>query len=505
MLAAAIVLLTLLTATGLTAWQARVARRERDKAERRFNQVRKLARSVVFDYYDAVEKLPGATPVRELMVKDALEYLDNLSAESVGDPALQSELATAYEKVGDVQGNPYSANLRNHEGALASYGKARMIRESLFARSPNDLESRRKLADNCNVTGDVLLGMGANEKALANYRRGTELYEGLKAADPTNKKDAVFALSPKNKIGRVQKQTGDFTGALTTFRECLTQMDALYAGEPKNERYIRGLAIAQATVGDVLFYMHDYQGALNLFLTARSLFQQLSDASPTNTELKRDLAIMGTRTASGQQELKKYGEAIETNDQILLILEELATDPKNSQITGDIAWVYCSLGEAHSLLGHSSIARENLRLSSKFSEDILSKSPDLFTARTTLGKTHMVLAELLERDGDSAGALENFRKTLAILEVEPVRSDDPGRLARAYEEMGDLETKLANKAVGQKVDEHLEAARKLYQQSSDVWLDLQQRNKLASDERIKPDNIARKLSQCNSAIAKVAR
>ena len=35
----------LLTATGITAWQARVARRERDKAERRFNQVRKLANS----------------------------------------------------------------------------------------------------------------------------------------------------------------------------------------------------------------------------------------------------------------------------------------------------------------------------------------------------------------------------------------------------------------------------------------------------------------------------
>ena len=42
-LAAAIVAVTLLSATVITTWQARVARRERDKAEQRFNQVRKLA------------------------------------------------------------------------------------------------------------------------------------------------------------------------------------------------------------------------------------------------------------------------------------------------------------------------------------------------------------------------------------------------------------------------------------------------------------------------------
>src|SRR6185295_14907348 len=94
-----------------TLWQAHVARRERDKAEIRFNQVRKLANAVLFDYHDDIENLPGSTPVREKMVKDALEYLDNLSGESGADFTLQRELASAYEKVGDVQGSPSRANL----------------------------------------------------------------------------------------------------------------------------------------------------------------------------------------------------------------------------------------------------------------------------------------------------------------------------------------------------------------------------------------------------------
>ena len=38
--------------------------RARGRAERRFNEVRQLAHSVIFDYSDAIDRLPGATPVR---------------------------------------------------------------------------------------------------------------------------------------------------------------------------------------------------------------------------------------------------------------------------------------------------------------------------------------------------------------------------------------------------------------------------------------------------------
>ena len=58
------------------------------------------------------------------MVKNTLEYLDKLVAESDGDASLQSEIATAYQKIGDVQGNPYQSNLGNIEGAIDGYRKS---------------------------------------------------------------------------------------------------------------------------------------------------------------------------------------------------------------------------------------------------------------------------------------------------------------------------------------------------------------------------------------------
>src|SRR5437868_2177946 len=78
---------------------------QRARAERRFNDVRQLANSFLFEFHDAIKDLPGATSARELVVRRALDYLDSLANEAGNDEQLQRELATAYQKVGDVQGN----------------------------------------------------------------------------------------------------------------------------------------------------------------------------------------------------------------------------------------------------------------------------------------------------------------------------------------------------------------------------------------------------------------
>ena len=67
--AAALVFVTLAGGLAATAWEARVARAERARAERRFNDVRKLANSLLFQLHDLIEDLPGSTPARSFLVK----------------------------------------------------------------------------------------------------------------------------------------------------------------------------------------------------------------------------------------------------------------------------------------------------------------------------------------------------------------------------------------------------------------------------------------------------
>ena len=143
-IAAALVVLSLVGGIVMTSWQAQRAREqeaiaiaEKARAERRFNEVRQLARSVLFDYHDAIKDLSGATAIRERLVNDGLAYLDSLAREASDDPELQRELAAAYERVGDVRGKAYSAaSLGDFAGATESYSKALQIREALVAAYP---------------------------------------------------------------------------------------------------------------------------------------------------------------------------------------------------------------------------------------------------------------------------------------------------------------------------------------------------------------------------------
>src|SRR5579864_1095806 len=105
-----------------------MASEQRTRAEKRFNDVRKLANSLIFEIHDSIKDLSGATKARELLVTRALEYLDSLSHETP-DPALQRELAAAYDRIGDVQGYTGAANLDDFPGAAKSYSKALAIRE----------------------------------------------------------------------------------------------------------------------------------------------------------------------------------------------------------------------------------------------------------------------------------------------------------------------------------------------------------------------------------------
>src|SRR5262249_43332296 len=115
--ATAVIAATLVAGVVVTAREGRIAERNRLRAEKRFDDVRKLSNSLIFEIHDSIESLPGATPARKLLLDRAVEYLDKLSAEANGNPDLQRELAWGYQRLAVVQGNQTESNLGNEDAA----------------------------------------------------------------------------------------------------------------------------------------------------------------------------------------------------------------------------------------------------------------------------------------------------------------------------------------------------------------------------------------------------
>ncbi len=124
--AATLALAAIIAGSVVAIYQARIA-------EQRFQQVRKLAHTFVFDLHDEIANLEGSTKARQMMVRTGLEYLDNLAKNAGGNLDLQSEIAAAYMKIGDAEGNPNKSNLGQTADAVASYRKAGDIYQRIAA------------------------------------------------------------------------------------------------------------------------------------------------------------------------------------------------------------------------------------------------------------------------------------------------------------------------------------------------------------------------------------
>jgi tetratricopeptide (TPR) repeat protein len=181
-------------------------------AQTRFQQVRKLANRFLFDFDVQIRDVPGTTKAREMLVTTALEYLDNLARDARGDPGLQWELASAYQRVGDVQGSPGMPSLGRTKAFLESYQKAIAMEEDLASRGLLDSAKRGALA---RAYGQLELGYRAN----GDHKRAVEAAEhGLAHARLVSMDEAASAYLH---LGLAQMEAGQPLPALQAFEAAL--------------------------------------------------------------------------------------------------------------------------------------------------------------------------------------------------------------------------------------------------------------------------------------------
>jgi serine/threonine protein kinase len=203
--AAALLALSLIGGMAATVREARIARDQRGRAERRFNDVRKLANALMFDIHDAIRDLPGSTRARQLLVTNALKYLDSLAGEARGDLSLQRELADAYERVGAVQGQPFTASLGDTPGALASYLKAQAIRKTIatVGAAPDQI----KYAANCRAVASLQVLSSDAADAIRTSQESVSITQSLLKADPANREALAELGSDYSALGYVFEET----------------------------------------------------------------------------------------------------------------------------------------------------------------------------------------------------------------------------------------------------------------------------------------------------------
>lgn len=373
-------LFALLHISGVTfmVWQATVAATERARAERRFNDVRQLANVFMFDIEARIADVPGTLAARELIVKTAVDYLDSLARESASDPGLQRELARAWIRVGNVQGNPTNANLGKSADAMRSFRRATELAESARRASSGDVDALRTLATAHRNLGDVLALTGDTAGAVEANGESTKLFDTVAQSGGTldDRIEAAIARIKRGDLlgnpnlpnaGRTSEAEAAFTSALAAFRQ-------LGAEHPDDWRVQRFVGLSLERLGTLHETAQRWQQAEAAYRESFELRRALAAREPGRRNVQRDLAVAYEKLGKVEGAMGRGAAGIRNLRNALAQFDRLAA--------ADGADVNATRSAA--------ISREVLASALRNSQD-LAEARQLFEAALT---THQALAEL---------------------------------------------------------------------------------------------------------------
>ena len=456
--AAALVFVLLLAGMAAIVREARIAEANGRRAEKRFNDVRKLANSLLSDIYDSVRDLPGSTPSRKLIVDGALQYLDSLAQESAGDQSLQRELADAYEKVGRVQGgDPGQPNLGDTAGALSSFRKMLTVRQALAKANPNGVDDQIALARSYRAISDLQVAyLGDVRAGLENCTQAMAIAEAMSQAHPNDRNVKSELAADYEKLGDIQgggngsaANLADVQAGLRNHTKALALVRELAAEAPANRHLQRNLAVSDYKIQNDLIQTGDRASALIPAQEAIGIFERLAKQA-NNASAQRDLAVGYFSFAALSQVDGRFADALQYFRKEAQLLEPVvAADPKNVDYRTDLASAHASIGYTLCRTGHPREGIAGLRQSLAEINNLYQSNRNS-QIQATVGSIQIEFGDALERNGQSDEALKNYLSGQAIYQT--IVSADPAdvnsrstlagiqnQMAGAYLKLGNLE------------------------------------------------------------------
>ena len=457
--AAILVAASLVGGIAATTRQARIAEANRRRAERRFEDVRKLANSFLFEFHDAIQDLPGATPAREMVVRRGLEYLDSLAAEAQGNPSLQLELASAYEKVGDLQGALGTANLGQTPAAHRSYARALELREAVAAAGPSTLEAQRALAMSRKKLASMRMAEGDWDGATQLFEQVRSLYVALAAERPDDFVAQVDAAGSQVNLGIGWGMSGRRHEGLEACEQGLAAVQKLSASAPADTQLRGKIGIGLIWVGNIAAMIPEKrERGVEAFREASVLYAELAAAQPDNAFWRLKLGDSHIGAAIGLAQLERWDQALASARRAEQIYSGLETaDPKSDYYRQE------------------RVAAQSLR------------------ARALLGRGDLGSAEPL--------LLEAERVMLEQHASQPENVLLRDRLAGVQSDRGWYHELRASRSVGAARTRHLQMALDSKRKAERHLAELAAQDRLPMGSTEELDKVRRRIAECEAALA----
>ncbi len=428
-------LLVLAIAGGLTGTilYARRAEHEKELAVKRLESLRRISESSLFEFHDAIKDLPGSTAARALIVRRALEDLDELASDDSPDPSVQRDLAAAYVRIGGILAGERGAHIGGPDAinnALTGYKRALAIRRRLLAGNPNELTLRIELLESLWAVALAEQAQGQLDKAIQLLQERLLIIQTA----PQQAPDLQYSLGTTfAAMSDFYRTRGDFSQAVSFSRRSLEVRQALLNADPKSARARRVVGLSHEYIAYALAGQNKYAEAAQEHEKALAEFNSLAVSTPANADLQRNVEIAETNLCEMLARSGSASSAIVHCQHGVRVVEAMQrADSKNIQAGEDTASAYATMGFALSLQNSDRAALEWEQRAEIQFRNALAQDPDAHETASNYADTLLWLAQL-ETQLHEGNACAHVRKARNILErlakTEPQDPSIPSRLS----------------------------------------------------------------------------
>jgi tetratricopeptide (TPR) repeat protein len=425
-------LVAVLAGAGVATYQAHVAGRERARADRRFNDVRRLANSFLFEFHDAIADLPGSLKARQIVVKRAAEYLDSLAHEAQGDVALQRELAMANERLGTILGGGGVSNLGDLQGADARYQIALSIRETLASRASADAIDVEGLAQLRVQLARFLALRGNLGPAEESARHAVVMLESPDAASNRSVNRLGQLATAYHQLGYVQARRGENAAALDSLERAVDSAKRQLGLTPHDLDEGGRLARIQIDYADQLLEAGRPADSFKVLTDARRTFGDLLVNDPLNVRYRQNLVRILDKEGDAREAMGDRAGSIDALSSGVAAADALRVEAPEDHANQLAAMIsHSALGMALVRAGQREAGIRRLHEAIAEGEAIIKAAPgDDFTVNE-VAETRLRLGEtLLTTQSQSQEGCREIGEGLALWKGLDARAEVPGESAK---------------------------------------------------------------------------
>jgi non-specific serine/threonine protein kinase/serine/threonine-protein kinase len=494
---AAIAALSLVAGLAATTYQARIAESNRQRAERRFQDVRRIANSLVFELHDSIADLPGATAARALVLRRASELFDTLVVDAPGDPVLGEEVAAAYHRLGGVLGSAGESSLGDRHAAERAHRKGLSVRTQLAAAAPTDLDRQDRLASS---HIELSYAIEDGKEALAHAREAAGIGERITAARPENAGYKRRLANARFAEGFQLVNAGDLAGATQAFERAASVYEGLLALAPGDPTLRRNATLVHKRLGAILTRQRQFPDALEHYRKAVSADEARVAKDATSVTARYDLSVSLVDLGVTLGQSGDWGGQIEACERALALREELSrADPSNAQARAGMISVLPRLAGALQALGRHERALVYLRRALAIPGPSPADPVSLAGVHFTMASVYLDLKRWDEAARSATMSVESWQ---ALFTLNPANPWYRTGLARARELLGTALAGVASQP-GRSADQAAADWRRAsasFRTALSLALALESEGQLVGTDATLPIRIRKALAGCERAL-----